>query len=399
MLRIRSIADTNERLMSQVRFYVIALSALALGVLSAQLVAQEAVQTVGNAWSAEDLYMAGGRVEVLADVAGDAVVAGGTVTVTRPVHGDVLVAAGMATLTGDVGDDIRAAGGSVTITGSVGGDVIAAGGTVTLGSNSTISGRAWLSGGSVHIGSHVIRDLRVVAGTVVVTGEVDGDVKLIADKIRIEPTAVIKGNLSYHSPNEAVVDEGARIEGQIARQEIDLVKGGDSWAKSIGSALVFYLSLAVSAMVLWLLLPNASHSSVTIVRQEPLLTLGMGLLVVVVTPFVSVLLCALILGIPLGAMVFAIYFVALLVGFLVALACIGQAGFQLLGRDTEQSKTLTLLSILAAAVTVLVVSFIPFIGSLALLIMVFMGVGAVTVYSCRWYKKTQDQGVTAPPAA
>ncbi len=49
---------------------------------------------------ADDLYVAGGKVDILAEVKGDVIAAGGRVSVGQLVEGDVMVASGSVTVTG-----------------------------------------------------------------------------------------------------------------------------------------------------------------------------------------------------------------------------------------------------------------------------------------------------------
>lgn len=61
--------------------------------------------------TADDFYVAGGRVEINADVNGDLFVAGGEVTVAGNVAGDLVVAGGKVDIKGNVADDLRMLGG------------------------------------------------------------------------------------------------------------------------------------------------------------------------------------------------------------------------------------------------------------------------------------------------
>jgi hypothetical protein len=67
----------------------------------------------------DNVYVAGGTIDVLADLERDPVGAGGTISLRQLVKGDVIVAGRSVIVTGRVGDDIRAAGGTITIGGPV----------------------------------------------------------------------------------------------------------------------------------------------------------------------------------------------------------------------------------------------------------------------------------------
>lgn len=265
---------------------------------------------------AEDVYMVGATVQVMADVGGDVVVAGGNVTIVNSVSGDVLAAGGTVSITANVSDDIRAAGGSIAVTGDVGDDAVIAGGIVTVAGN-------------------VGGELRAAGGEIVVSGTIGGDVEFYAESIEIQPSAVIKGNLTYSAPKEAVIHEGARIEGAVNWHELDIRRDFADRGWSFAGTLVFFLSLAVSAIVLFLINPHFTTSAVQQLQSTPFKSLVVGLLVLFVTPFVVLMLLVSILGIPLGLSVLALYFVALLVGFLISMIWIGDFGFRRLGKTPD----------------------------------------------------------------
>ena len=341
----------------------------------------------------EDQYLAGGSVKVLEQIEGDAVLAGGYVNVSNSVSGDVLAAGGFVIITGDTGDDIRSAGGSVAIVGNVGNDVTAAGGLVTIDSGSTVGGRAWLSGRIVNVDGNVNRDLSVNGGRVTVTGTVGGDVDIHADSIEIEPGAVISGTVTYSSPKEAVVHEGAVIEGAVNRKAFD---PGDieTWGAAISGSIKFYLALGISAFVLFLVCPRSCAAVLKPLHETPLKALGVGILVFFATPVLALVLLFSVFGVPLGLIALTMFFVALVGGLLIALAWIGEVVLRFFRRNPDASKWMRALSIFAAAATLLIIDMIPYIGGLVFFALILLGFGAVTLYG---YGSETGLGGTSEP--
>ncbi len=336
----------------------------------------------------EDVYMAGATVQVLGEVEGDVVVAGGSVSIVNTVSGDVLAAGGSISITGNVNDDIRAAGGSVAIAGNVGDDAVVAGGSVTLDSGSTVGGRAWFAGETVTVAGNVNRELRATGKKVILAGTIGGDVEIYAESVVIEPSAVIKGKFTYSAPNEADVREGAVIEGAVDWHESDF---GDFEDRGPGFAgtLVFFLSLAASAIVLFLIYSPLPATAVRKLDNAPFKSFGLGLAVLFATPFVVLMLFVSVLGTPLGFIVLAMYAVVLIVGLLTGIIWLGDAGFRRLGKKPDESKWIRAWSIVAAAALLLIVGLIPFIGGLAFLIVLLLGIGALTL---NFYQLLAGQG-------
>ncbi len=328
---------------------------------------------------AADRYIAGGSVQVSEEVEGDAVVAGGVINVSNSVSGDVLAAGGIVTVSADTGDDVRAAGGSVTIVGNVGNDVTAAGGLVNIDAGSTVGGNAWLAGRMVNVAGTVNRDLSASGGQVIVTGTIGGNVDVRADSIEIEPGAVIKGTLTYTAPQEAVLHDGAIVEGAVNRREFD---PGDieTWGEAFSGTLKFYLSLALSAMVLFLVCPRSSARLLQPLKDAPFKSLGFGILVFFASPLIALALLISVLGIPLGLIVLMGYIVALVGGLLIAMIWTGGLVFRLLGQKPEASKWMRALSIIAAAAVLLIIDLIPVVGGLAFFALILLGFGALTLH-------------------
>lgn len=332
----------------------------------------------------EDIYKAGGSVQLSVDVEGDIVVAGGILRIANSVSADVLAAGGVINITANTGDDIRAAGGLVSIIGNVGNDVAAAGGLVTLESTSTVGGQAWLAGGIVTMAGSVTQDLKATGGRVILTGTVYGDVEIHADSIEIEPDAVIKGKLIYSAPREVVIPEGAVIEGVVERRQFD--PGNiETWGEAFAGSLKFYLSLALSAILIFLLHPRFATNVVERLGEAPFESLALGFLGLVVTPILAILLLVSVLGVPLGLIALTVYLAMLVGSLLIAVTWIGDAGFRLLGQMPEKSKWTRVWSIIVGSAVLMLIDFVPYIGGWVFFIVLLLGIGAMKRYFYRLY--------------
>lgn len=341
----------------------------------------------------EDLYVAGGEIQVDAVVEGDVTAAGGDVVVERVVKGDVIAAGGTVTISAEVWDDIRAAGGDVTVSGSVGDDAILAGGSVRLLSGSSVGGRAWLAGGDLEVAGGITKELKAAGGRITISGEIDGDVELRAESISILPSARISGNFKYSSPNAADIAEGAQILGQVTREPYEEERFGP--LGGIAGSAVFFVSLALAGIVLYLLFPRFSVAAATIIREAPLKSLGLGLALLVTAPFAVLLLMVSVIGIPLALVLAALYCVALLVGFLTAALFVGDAGFRLLQRKEEMSRGERLLSLAGALLLIFILKLIPIVGGVVVFALLLFGLGALTLQTYRSY----SAGTPGPDAS
>ena len=324
----------------------------------------------------DDLYLAGGQVELYATVNGDVVVAGGQLQLEGDIGADVIAAGGTIALRGSVGDDARLAGGEVRVAARVGDDLVAAGGRIHVSPIANIAGRAWLSGGELRIDGHVGQELRASGGSVVITGLVDGNVELWADEIEIEETAVISGDLHYKSSRQANIASGARIEGEVIHTLVE-VDMKPVVASVIFAGLVLLLSIILTAVLLYLLFPDYSLRVSQSLHDQPWQSLAIGLAVFAGGPLLVVILFSTAVGIWLALMLLAIYLVMLLTGYFAGALYVGNAGLNML-RRTEVSKTLRAIALAVAIFSLAVINLVPLLGSLANWLVLLAGMGALS---------------------
>ncbi|MGD8933005.1 MAG: polymer-forming cytoskeletal protein, partial [Chromatiales bacterium] len=356
------------------------------------LPAQEAGESVRlQGVITEDVYAAGGMVDVLATVEGDVVVAGGRIAIGETVSGDVMAAGGSVEVHAAVGDDVRLAGGDVRLSGTVEDDAIAAGGNVMLSPDSKVGGRAWLSGGRIEVAGLVGRELRAVGGEVVLSGRVNGDVKLDARKIRILDTAVIDGDLSYAGPQEAEIAEGAQIHGSIDYEPVERPMG-PLIAAAVGMVFLVLLSLILTGILWYLLFPRFIAGAVTNIRAEPWKCLGLGLALFAATPVVISMLFVTLIGWLPALVTGGLYLLLILSGFLTSAFFVGDRIWGLRGRS-EVSRAGRLGSFAIAAFLIILLGLIPLLGNLLLFVLMLLGVGTVTLGLYRAYEGDASAGL------
>ena len=318
----------------------------------------------------DDFYAAGGTVDVDAVVSGDVVAAGGDLFIANHVKGDVNVAGGSVHIRGDIQDDVRTAGGDITVDANIGDDLIASGGKVNVSAGSTIGGEVWLAGGDVHVAGTINKNLLIFAGNVRLSGIVHGDVMIEGGEIQILEGAIIDGDLHYKSPNEANIHSTATIAGKVTYEQVE-------WDDSHrGAGLFFIITMVVASIVLFKLFPGFTLSAVGRISADPLKSLGAGLFALIIIPVVAVLLISIVLGVWIGLSLLALYFVALLLGFLVACFFLGDRGAMLLNKDVGTSRRRLLFTSIAI-IALGLIKLIPVIGGLLLFVLLLLGFGAV----------------------
>ncbi len=333
------------------------------------LVASE--RTAGN------FYIAGANVTSNGSVGGDIVVAGGNVLVSGPVSEDIAAAGGSITILSNIGGDARVAGGNIIMHGRIGGDLVAGGGQVQV-SGDGIGGDVLWGGGTLRIDAPVKGNLELAGGNVFINAPVKGNVHFRGEKLTLGSAAVISGDLTYSSPKEAQLEEGAVVKGKTSFEPLPdarkTAKTGFFVLLSVAFFLKFLMTLAC-ALVLGLVFKRYSTALVNGAVSQPLLELGRGFAALVLLPAASVILLITVIGIPLGALGFLAFAAMMLLASVAAPILLGSIVRRWISKSAEYEITWG--TILLGAVLFTLLTFVPLVGWLAKFALVLMTIGAM----------------------
>jgi cytoskeletal protein CcmA (bactofilin family) len=375
---------------------VMTLAALLVPATGARAADPQVGQTVVQSGPAvaSDLYAFGGGVDIQADVQGDLVAAGGRVVTAGRVEGNLIVAAGSVDLGGTVRGNVRGVGGAITISGQVGRNLNAGGGTVVLAPEAVIDGHARLVGGEIRVAGTVAGKLYAAGAVIVLGGDLQGDVELVAQEIEVLPTARIKGTLTYWSPRDARIDHKATIQGGVIHNfpEFPRALTRTGTALVTVSRVLFMAGLIVTGVALYLLFPGFTVLASHTIGSDPFRSLGIGLVLVVTMPVIAILTMLTILGIPLGLLVFVLYFAALLVGFLITAFFLGDVGCRTFLREGRRSRSTRVLWLILALALLALVNQIPYLGGTLMVVAVLLGLGAMSLHIWRHWDDPDHAG-------
>lgn len=282
----------------------------------------------------------------------------GTVVVRGTVTGDVEVFAGSVQVapTGDVGGDVDATAGSIRIDGTVDGTVRAVGGSVDVGETAQIGG-----------------DLEAGAGSVYLDGAVGGEVRAAAGSVTLGPNTDVTGDVRYDTEEFSRAD-GATVGGEVVHDsELGEAIGGGFQGAALPwwlwPAFGFLASLLLGAVLL-ALLPLFSADVAQRVRDDPLPSGGVGLLVLVGVPILLALLAITIVGIPLALLGIGAYVAVLWIGSVYGQYAIGAWALGRLGYENRW------LALVVGLLGVTLLGAVPYVGGLVELLVLLLGLGA-----------------------
>jgi len=331
----------------------------------------------------DDLYAAASTIDVSGTVDGSVIASGGNITVSGTITRDLIVAGGTVTVTGNVRGSVRAATGTLTINGSVGEDLVVLGGTLDIGPSAKVGRDLVIAGGTARVGGSIGRKVLASVDTLTIRGPVGGDVQATANVLRLEDGAAVTGELVYSSENQAFIAPGAKVAGKVTRNPVDgrLRRRADP-AERFADALVGWIRAMVGlfalGLVLVLVFPHFSTTTVKTFTSSPWINLGVGFALLIGIPVVALI--GFVVGLLIGGWWLALiavglYVVALAVAYVLAALFVGQRGLDMAGRRGVHP----LLALLAGLVVLTLIGLIPILGGLITLAAVVFGLGGLAI--------------------
>jgi cytoskeletal protein CcmA (bactofilin family) len=340
---------------------------------------------------AEDVYVAAtsGRVEGRID--GDLVITTGSLTISGTVTGDVLaLTSGTVRIEpgGVVEGSVRSVSPQVVVEGTVQQDLFTTGIAAHVDSTGSVGRDVITFGGTLTIDGEVGRDTRGRAFTATVAGTVGRDVDLTVQRLTIDSSASVAGDVLYRSTTEASIAPGT-VEGQIVQlpAQSNFIFGV---ILSIANILGMFAFVVSGIILLWLF-RSTGAASVEGIERNPLKTLLIGLLVLIGAPLLVLFLAVTLVGLPLAALLLALLLLALVFGPVPAVTAAG---------DTVLRRKGGLFGgfVLGAVLWRLGIWLIPIVGAFVYLIALIWGVGGWVLGAWRVRAARPVDREALPPA-
>lgn len=272
-------------------------------------------------------YAFGNTVEILGTVNSDLIIFAGTAVIKGLVKGDVLAFGGSLKINGEVDGNVRVAGGEIEINGKIGKNVLGAGGYLITGPESEINGNLTFAFGSVKIDGLIQGKVDGAGGNLVFNNEVKGDVNLKTGEdgvIVLMPKANFAKDFYYRAPNKVIFKEGAKINGATHFQPLEVLPKKFIAKAYLFGKIIALFSLLIIGLVLISLGQKKVHETVEFMLQNPVKSLGWGIIYLIITPVLIFFLLITIIGLPLGLIALTLYLILLYLGQVLVSLIIGR---------------------------------------------------------------------------
>jgi hypothetical protein len=344
-----------------------------------------------------DTFVSGTNAALSAPAARDAFMTGFAVDVTQNVQHDLGAAAFDLDVSAPVGGDAYLAGFSIEVDQPISEDLTATGFNIHVSQNAPISGNARLAGGTVTVDGPLAGSLIATAGTLTLNGPITGDARLLVQSLTFGSGAKINGRLTYSATKPlsiptSVIDPARVTFQQLATQDgvetaREVVKENVPvfWWGLTGALVAFAVSIAfltALAAALLAFMPERMEALRSEAIRAPVKTMALGVLGLSMSIGLVPVGAVTLIGIPLMPIALLSAIVFWVLGYVIgayALTTRIFEGFQV----TPLTMGTKLLALALGFVILALLNFIPVVGWLLNLAIVFLGLGSIVMRAAR----------------
>ncbi|MFC3195876.1 hypothetical protein ACFODZ_16600 [Marinicella sediminis] len=308
---------------------------------------------------------------------------GDTVHSTQDISGSLHVFGRMVRSEGAVGQDAYLSGYQVTQSGTVNGDLTVSGIKVNVGD---VHGDLRASGRIVDLTGNVWGYALLAGDEVNVNGQVTGDVSIKAEELAFGKGAQIEGQLTIFESvmGAAEVPTNVIEEERITRRDVsewEAATGDVTFWDWRNALLKFFIAvLIITAFAAWFaaIVPRKLADLRRHILQRPFWSILLGVLAMSVIIGSTIILMITGYGMQLIPINLAIWFIAVLTGYVVGTYAIGVGVLLLVNRPEPNSFKTRAIAAATGAITVVLLFMLPYVGWLLFLSILFAGLGAIT---------------------
>ncbi len=345
----------------------------------------------------DDVYAAVSEVAVDGVITGDAFFACQKYSVSGDILGSLNSGSQYATVRGNVGGSARIFAQTIIIDAAIERNLVAFGEDIDLSEASRVGKDVTIMGGRVSLSGEIDGNAEVHCNELFISGVINGDLKIEAQKISILPPAEIAGNITYKSKNEISISDGVNVGGEVEWNEITPEEEkGEGGGINVGFRVLLFLASFVTGLLLIGLINRHTRAASAQITLKPLVSLGVGFVSFCAIPIAIVVLLVTLIGIPAAVILLFAYTVFFYIAKIYVSIALGRMILRALRKDADPKQGW---SLLLGLVILTLLFMIPVLGTLVYLLVIFWGFGAVLlgIRECRWSPQPSIPTAPEPP--
>ncbi|QOS98015.1 polymer-forming cytoskeletal protein [Brevibacterium sp. JNUCC-42] len=320
-----------------------------------------------------DVVTNASKVVIEGTVDGDLYAFAEMIDIKGTVTGDVISFAYLTNVSGTVGGNVRSYSQALTVSGTIQKNISAGADQLHINQSGNVNGSILGFVNEINIEGRVGKETNGMYHLATFSGLLEQGTSLFqVETLHLKPTAVINSDLLYSSFEPAQIDAGAYIKGEHKHTFIEPRPSFHSFM------LMMSISSCLSTLIFWLLIRYFFAGSLYNVGEKlhtrhPFKQFGIGLLIFIIAPLISIGMLLTVVGIPVGITIAIAYALLLILGKVYVGTWLGQ---KLISRF--HWKIAPLLAEFIGVFLLVVIIQIPLLGFLLGILVSIYFLGAIT---------------------
>ena len=304
-------------------------------------------------------------------------------TVDGTIFGDTFLLGKNISITGESFGDVRTIGDTVYLSGVINKDLIVVARHVIVASDAIINGDTLILAHTVELGGKFLGTSKITSSKITVNGSIVGSTTLTGSKIVFNSGAQVVSDISYFSPQRAIINPGVDIQKKLNFNQIESIKQNDVIKRIFFGFVSFWaiIKLIATLFVLFILthlFRVPVQKVIDIIKNKKGVTLLVGAGSFILIPILSIILFGSLVLIPVSVMVVCIFVIMIMLlpaMSAIVLTVLYQTYIQ------KQNKTGVDFKVSALALIILTfIGFIPYIGGPIVYVLYVFAFGSMTRY-------------------
>lgn len=304
-------------------------------------------------------------------------------TIAGTIFGDSTLLGKNVFITGESYGDTRVIADTVHVSGVTNSDLIIVARHVILDSDSIINGDTLILADTLDFSGQFLGQTQITANKITVAGSIVGQTTLTGSKIIFNPGSKVTTEISYFSPQRAVINSGADIQKNLNFNQIETIKQNDV-IKRIFFGFVSFWAIIKLIATLFVLFVLTHLFRVPVQRvlegiQDRVgFTILTGVVSILGIPLLTILLFGSLVLIPVSIIVFSMFIIMIIL--LPSMSAIITAYFYQKYIRKENKISIQFNTAALALIALTFVGFIPYIGSIIIYALYILSFGAIVQY-------------------
>lgn len=304
-------------------------------------------------------------------------------TIGGIIFGDTTLLGKNINIMGESFGDVRIVGDTVSVSGVINEDLVIVGRHVFISPNAIINGDTLILANSIDVQGQFLGNTRVTANTIAVSGSIIGQTIFTGSRIVFDSGAKVNTDISYFSPQRAIINPGADIQKELNFNQIDSITQNDVIKKLFFAFVSFWaiIKLIATLFVLFILIHLFKIPVQKITegaKEKPINSLLLGISSLIGLPLLIVILFGSLVLIPVSIIVLCTFIIMIML--LPAMSAIIATCFYQV--YIQKSVKISLDFNLSVLMLILLtfINFIPYIGNIIMYILYLISFGAIVKY-------------------